>query len=153
MTHPVSPSQGNEATSIQTSHVDTVEIEETDEPHPKRLQRSRAGHSEGKGHISARLLLRALDIFYARHHSVEFCSFLHVPSLDIEVLRRRSAFFVHALIALSGLYMSKEEAVKEGFANPGALSDWHASVAREYSRQSVDSPSSMQDTFQNTLAY
>lgn len=35
--------------------------------------------------------------------------------------------------------MDKEEAVKEGFASPGALSDWHASVAREYSRQSVDS--------------
>jgi len=62
--------------------------------------------------------------------------------IDVEVLRRRSAFFVHALIALSGLYMSKEEAVKEGFASPGALSDWHAGVAREYSRQTVDSPSS-----------
>lgn len=149
MTHPVSPSQGNEATSVQASHVDAVE---TEEPHPKRLQRSRVGRSEGNGHISANLLQRALDIFYARHHSIEFCSFLHVPSLDIEVLRRRSAFFAHALIALSGLYMSKEEAVKEGFANPGAISDWHASVAREYSRQSVDSPSSMQDTLHYTLA-
>lgn len=141
MTHPVSPSQENEATSAPAPHEDAVE---TEEPRPKRLQRSKVGRSQGDGHISASLLLRSLEIFYARHHSIEFCSFLHVPSLDIEVLRRRSAFFVHALIALSGLYLSKEEAVKEGFASPGALSDWHAGVAREYSRQSVDSPSSMQ---------
>ncbi|KAK5047747.1 hypothetical protein LTR84_006412 [Exophiala bonariae] len=37
--------------------------------------------------------------------------------------------------------MTKDEAIREGFASPGSLSDWHASVAREYSRQSVDSPS------------
>jgi len=139
MTHPVPPTQENEAASAPASHEDAVE---TEEPRPKRLQRSRIGRSQNDGHISGNLLQRSLDIFYARHHSIEFCSFLHVPSLDVEVLRRRSAFFVHALIALSGLYMSKEEAVKEGFASPGALSDWHAGVAREYSRQTVDSPSS-----------
>ncbi|KAK6381594.1 hypothetical protein LTS17_004653 [Exophiala oligosperma] len=37
--------------------------------------------------------------------------------------------------------MSKEEAVKEGFATPTLLSDWHTLVAREYSRQTVDVPS------------
>jgi len=39
--------------------------------------------------------------------------------------------------------MSKEEAVKEGFATPTLLSDWHTLVAREYSRQTVDVPSGM----------
>lgn len=104
---------------------------------PGRVQRD-----GGTGPLSSSLLRRALEIFYARHHSVEFCSFLHVPSLDIEVLRHQSPFFAHALVALAGLYMSKEEAVSEGFADPAALSDWYTIVAREYSRQSVDVPSS-----------
>ncbi len=117
-----------------------------EEPGLKLPRLSRSGLSKGSSQLSASLLQRALEIFYARHYSIEFCSFLHVPSLDVEALRRRSPLFVHALTALSGLYMSKEEAVKEGFSTPAALSDWHTIVAREHSREVADIPSGRQDT-------
>ena len=41
--------------------------------------------------------------------------------------------------------MNKEEAVKEGFATPASLSEWHTIVARDYSRQTVDIPSGRQE--------
>lgn len=59
------------------------------------------------------------------------------------MVRHRSPFFAHALVALAALYMSKQEAAKEGFGTPTLLSDWHTLVAREYSRQTVDVPSCM----------
>lgn len=105
-----------------------------------RLPKNRTNHD--RANLPSHLLQRALEIFYNRHHSIEFCSFLHVPSLEIDVLCRQSPFFVHALISLTALYLSEEEAAKEGFLTPATLSEWHAVMAREYSRQSVDLPSS-----------
>ena len=99
------------------------------------------GNEGGGRHSPVALLRRALDIFRERHFSVEFCSFLHLPSVDVGLLRQRSPFLAHALIALSALYMTQQEAADQGFARPEALSEWHTTVAREYSRQSVDAPS------------
>lgn len=137
-------------------HNDGDQQQQQQQQHPtKRVRLSKAlgrVHSGGSGSgstnpLSSSLLQRALEIFYARHHSVEFCSFLHTPSLEVKVLRHQSPFFAHALVALAGLYMSKEEAVVEGFADPAALSDWYTIVAREYSRQSVDVPSSKRASY------
>ena len=140
--HIASPSRGSAAAVINSQSSTTAAAASCEEPRAKRQRLSQAKRSEGTSHLSILLLRRALDIFYERHFTVEFCSFLHVPSIDVEILRQRSPFFAHALIALSGLYFSEEEAVEHGFATAEALSEWHATVAREYSRQSVDSPSS-----------
>ncbi|CAM1507789.1 Fc.00g046370.m01.CDS01 [Cosmosporella sp. VM-42] len=113
-----------------------------EEARPKRRRLSRARRDEGGGgDPPVALLRRALDIFRERHFGVEFCSFLHLPSVDVGLLRQRSPFFAHALIALSALYMTQQEAADQGFARPETLSEWHTTVAREYSRQSVDAPS------------
>lgn len=142
MAQSLSPPRGN-SNIAAVQNANTIS-DESEEPSQKRIRGSKLGQGQGDGsHLSVRLLQRALDIFYARHYSIEFCSFLHVSSLDVKILRQRSPFLAHALIALSGLYMNNEEAMKEGFATSVALSDWHTMVAREYSRQSVDAPSSM----------
>jgi hypothetical protein len=96
----------------------------------------------GHGYPSMDLISHALEIFRVRHLSVEFCAFLHMPSIDITALRQRCPFLVHALIALAALYMDEGESTREGFEGPEQLSEWYASIAKEYSRQSVDSPSS-----------
>ena len=83
-----------------------------------------------------------MDIFSARHLGVELCSFLHQSFIDIDLIKRRSPFLMHAIIALAALYMTAEDVNREGFAKAGDLSEWHASIARDYSRQYVDSPSS-----------
>ena len=74
---------------------------------------------------------------------------MHLPSVDVGQLRQRSPFFAHALIALSALYMTQQEAADQGFTSSGTLSDWHTTVARDYSRQCVDEPSGKLDTLQS----
>jgi hypothetical protein len=123
----------------------SVELDTSDTPElrHKTPHSSSVGRGGGNEHIAPDLIKRALSIFYVRHHSIEFCSFLHVPSLEIESLHRGSRLFLQALIALSALYFSNEEAVKQGFLSSTALSEQYAAAAREHSRQTVDSPSSM----------
>jgi hypothetical protein len=117
--------------------------EEVNGTSQKRLRLSKARTGRERDSLSSELCQRALEIFYERHHAVECCSFLHVPSLDVDQLRRQSPFFAHALISLSSLYLTDEEAAKQDHRTPQALSEWHAVMAREFSRRSADSPSSM----------
>ena len=91
---------------------------------------------------SISLTSRTLRLLRERHLSVEFCSFLHMPVMDANILHQKSPFLVHASIALAALYMSEDEILKEGHTQPDQLSEWHATIARDHSRQSVDSPSS-----------
>jgi hypothetical protein len=79
-----------------------------------------------------------MDIFYARHHSIEFCSFFHKPSLDLESMSRHAPHLAHAVVALSALYMTRDVALDQGCPSTIALSELHAKIAREYARQSAD---------------
>lgn len=130
---------------VSTSPKDVTNPTQTIVPGDEASARKRPRVSaigQDAGHRSSALLQQALEIFYARHHSIEFCSFLHIPSLDVASLDRQSPFIVHALLALSGLYLTDVDIAGEGFETPATFSEWHAAVARQYSRESVDSPSS-----------
>jgi hypothetical protein len=140
MIQPHSPFLDDVDADNRTSGVIAAEINGSPQ---KRLRLAKSRTGRGRDYLSSELAQRALAIFYERHHAVEFCSFLHVPSLDTNHLRRQSPFFAHALIALSSLYFTDEEAAKEDHESPRALSEWHAAMAREFSRRCVDSPSSM----------
>jgi hypothetical protein len=100
-----------------------------------------AQHEDDDVMISTPLLEQSLEIFYAKHHAVEFCSFLHVPSVETEAIARQSPFFAHAVIALSSLYLSDNDAQKQGFRPGRTLSEYHTDLARQYSRRSIDEPS------------
>jgi hypothetical protein len=126
-------------TNVQTPEPHSEEVNGTSQ---KRLRLSHARPARERGPLSSGLCQRALAVFYERHHAVECCSFLHVPSLDIDSIRRQSPFFAHALISLSSMYFTDEEAAKDNFETPRALSEWHAVMAREFSRRCADSPSS-----------
>lgn len=90
----------------------------------------------------APLLQRLLNIFLARHHDVELCSFLHKPSLDISVLAVRSPFLVSSIISLSALYVPEDEANGDfGFESAVSLSDHYARSARKYAQNLSDEPS------------
>jgi hypothetical protein len=90
----------------------------------------------------ARLLHRLLNIFLARHHDVELCSFLHKPSIDIVALSAQSPFLVSSILSLSALYLSDKEANKDfGFESSAALSEHHAQFAKMCAKSLHDEPS------------
>lgn len=89
------------------------------------------------------VLERLFQIFFARHHDAELCSFLHKPSLDIPTLHGRSPLLVASVISLAVLYISADEAVAIfGFETPSALSDHYARLAKYYAYGLSDEPSS-----------
>lgn len=95
------------------------------------------------GRLSIPLLERALDIFLVRHHDVEFCSFLHQPTVTAEWLASERLFLSQSLIALSALYMTEQEAHEAGYSSVKSLSEEFTEVARLSSRKSIDEPSGM----------
>ncbi|KEF59819.1 uncharacterized protein A1O9_04667 [Exophiala aquamarina CBS 119918] len=52
------------------------------------------------------------------------------------------SFLAHAIVALASLYVTDEDAIKYGYKSKQELSEWHAGIARQASRQSVDDISS-----------
>jgi hypothetical protein len=92
------------------------------------------------------MLNRLVDIFFDRHHEVEFCSFLHKASFDPEVLCRRPPFLMTSIITLTALYIEENEVRKDfGFDSPAAFSDYYAQFARCYARNLADEPSGKQN--------
>jgi Fungal Zn(2)-Cys(6) binuclear cluster domain len=88
-------------------------------------------------------LQRLFDLFFIRHHEVEFCSFFHRPSLDIPTLHDRSPLLAASVLSLGALYLSTDEAVTDfGFATPYALSDYYARLAKFQAYDLFDEPSS-----------
>ena len=96
------------------------------------------------GALPTTLLLQKLfRIFLERHHDVELCSFLHKPSQDIATLGSKSPLLVNAIITLSALYVSDEEAINEfGFGSASAFSNHYCEIARALARSLSDDPSS-----------
>lgn len=90
---------------------------------------------------SQNLLQRLLDIFWTRHHHVEFCGFIHRPSFEEAVLHPSNAFLLNSILSLSSIYISDEEA-KNGFGAPsgGALSNIYYTKAKELWKEIFDSP-------------
>lgn len=83
------------------------------------------------------------EIFFARHHAVEFCSFFHKPSLDIETLHDRSPLLPTSVVSLAALYVSNDKAKSDfGFHTSCALSDHYARLAKSYAFGLYDEPSS-----------
>jgi hypothetical protein len=86
------------------------------------------------------LLRHLLQTFYDRHHDVEFCSFIHKPSFDIE--QCSSPFFMAALISLSSLYHSDEESKSKFGVDIVTLSQsYFLPQARALSRDQSQNPS------------
>ncbi|KAI9830718.1 MAG: hypothetical protein M1819_005382 [Sarea resinae] len=95
----------------------------------------------GSSEISQHRLGRLLDIFWTGHHAVELCGFLHRGSFEAQLFEPGNAFLLSAIISLSSLYVSNDEAREAyGFASSKALSDHYASRARQHSRDSSDNP-------------
>ena len=113
------------------------------EPTPKRKRSDDRNDIAAAPHkLSTYLCSDALDIFLARHHAIEFCSFLHTASLDVKQIVFQHAFMAYSIIALSSLYMTEEDAMKHGYKSNREISKWHADAARQASRQSIDDISS-----------
>lgn len=94
--------------------------------------------------LSLPQLERLFKIFLGRHHDVELCSFLHKPTQDVAALSSKSQLLVTAIITLSALYISDDEAKEDfGFESASALSNHYAEVARNLARNSSDEPSGM----------
>jgi len=89
------------------------------------------------------LVQRLFQIFFARHHEAELCSFFHKPSLDIPTLHDRSPMLVASVISLAVLYISADEAKTDfGFETPSALSDHYNRLAKYYAYGLSDDPCS-----------
>jgi hypothetical protein len=89
------------------------------------------------------LLQRLFQIFFARHHEAEFCSFFHKPSLDIPTLHDRCPLLAASVISLAALYISADEAKAGfGFETPSALSDHYNRLAKCYAYGLSDDPCS-----------
>ncbi|PMD43537.1 hypothetical protein L207DRAFT_564199 [Hyaloscypha variabilis F] len=87
-------------------------------------------------------LERLFEIFFARHHEVELCSFLHKPSLDMPTLHNRSPVLVASVLSLAALYLSTDEVKADfGFETPCALSDHYARLAKSHAYGLSDEPS------------
>lgn len=94
--------------------------------------------------LSLPQLERLFKIFLDRHHDVELCSFLHKPTQDVAALSSKSQLLVTAIITLSALYISDDEAKEDfGFESASSLSNHYAEVARNLARNSSDEPSGM----------
>ncbi|PTB47530.1 hypothetical protein M431DRAFT_129907 [Trichoderma harzianum CBS 226.95] len=92
--------------------------------------------------LSLAQLERLFKIFLDRHHDVELCSFLHKPTQDVTALSSKSQLLVTAIITLSALYISDNEAKEDfGVESASALSNHYAEVARNLARNSSDEPS------------
>lgn len=90
-----------------------------------------------------RQLQRLFDIFFARHHGAELCSFFHKPSLDIPTVHNRSPLLVTSVISLAALYIPTDEVEADfGFQTPSALSDHYGCLAKSYAFGLCDEPSS-----------
>ncbi len=88
-------------------------------------------------------LERLFEIFFARHHEAELCSFLHKPSLDMPALHDRSPLLVASVLSLAALYLSTDEVKADfGFETPCALSDHYARLAKSHAYGLSDEPSS-----------
>ena len=88
-------------------------------------------------------LRRLYEIFLARHHDVEFCSFFHKPSVDLSKLYRSDSFLLHAVCSLAALYLQQEEVETElGHSTNFALSDHYARLAKNEASRLYDEPSS-----------
>jgi hypothetical protein len=116
------------------------------EPHPRIHPATPDIHSSFKNTsvLPKPHLLRLLfQIFFDRHHDAEFCSFFHIPSLDIPSLYDRSPLLVTSVMSLSALYVSTHEAEADfGFETPLKLSDHYARIAKSYAHEVCDDPSS-----------
>ena len=65
----------------------------------------------------------------------------------MDLLVEQSPFLVHAIIALSALYMTPEDALNQNCPSSLVLSERHAALARHASALSTDRPSSMTPHF------
>ena len=107
-----------------------------------------AGTKSGFVPPAAHLLQRLLNIFLARHHDVELCSFLHKPTTDISILWAQSPLLVTSILSLSALYISENEAEESfGFKSATALSEHYAKFARGYAQALSDEPSGVYYVF------
>jgi hypothetical protein len=89
------------------------------------------------------LLQLLFQIFFDRHHDAEFCSFIHIASLDVPTLYSQSPVLVMSVMSLSALYISAHEAEADfGFETPSKLSDHYARIAKSYAYEVCDDPSS-----------
>jgi len=90
----------------------------------------------------SRQVLRLFEIFFARHHEAEFCSFFHKPSLDFPTLNDRSPCLVNSVLSLGALYVRKDEAESDfGFPTPRALSEHYARISKSDAFGLCDEPS------------
>jgi hypothetical protein len=100
--------------------------------------------TEVRGFVQERVgrLQRLFDIFLARHHDVEFCSFFHKPSLDVAALYGSDSFLVNSVCALAALYVSSQEAEREyGHPTNFALSYHYTRLAKMQAAKLYDEPS------------
>ncbi len=118
--------------------VSTPEIRKSIEPTVPPTALSSVGHNFPNDD----LLQRLLNIFFARHHDVEFCSFLHKPTTNIVTLSSQAPFLVASIISISALYISDQDARSEfGFGSAAALSDHYTQLARTFAHTLSDIPS------------
>ncbi|ERT03199.1 hypothetical protein HMPREF1624_01504 [Sporothrix schenckii ATCC 58251] len=90
---------------------------------------------------------RLLDIFFERHHEVEFCAFLHKPTTTMAGLRKQAPVLATAIASLAALYLTADEAghLTKTLGLPTActvsLSDFYARQASVLGRHLTDQPS------------
>jgi len=99
---------------------------------------------EIRGFVQERVgrLQRLFDLFLAKHHDVELCSFFHKPSLDVAALYGSDSFLVNSVCALAALYIPQEEANREyGHPSNMALSYHYTRLAKIQAAKLFDEPS------------
>ncbi|CAK7211293.1 hypothetical protein SBRCBS47491_001074 [Sporothrix bragantina] len=89
---------------------------------------------------------KLLDIFYERHHDVEFCSFLHRPTTTMAGLEAQSPFLAAAIASLAALHLDEDEVTRQCSAlgqEPSALglSTYYGRQATALGRNLSDEPS------------
>lgn len=131
------------SSAFDFSSLNTSEINSTARVHDLGSPPDTPGNSSNTLTFpAASLLERLLSIFFARHHDVELCSFLHKPTTDLVDLSAQSPFLVSAIISLSTLYISDSEASNDfGFETAIALSDHFAKHAIRFANNLSDKPS------------
>ncbi|CAK7198327.1 hypothetical protein SEUCBS139899_000987 [Sporothrix eucalyptigena] len=89
---------------------------------------------------------RLLDIFYERHHDVEFCGFLHKPTTTMAGLEAKAPFLATAIASLGALYLENDDLARQCAALglptcPIGLSAFYGQQAISLGRQLFDEPS------------
>jgi hypothetical protein len=92
---------------------------------------------------SSTCLQRLIDIFFDKHHKVEFCSFLRRSSFDPHEIHLRPVFLQVSIVTLASLYLDDDDVQRNfGFASAQVLSDHYAARARKLARDLSDEPTS-----------